>query len=167
MAAKSNEKTAIPELLDALELAGSIVSIDAIACQPHIAEQIRNKKADYALALKKNQGVLFEETVSRFSSLAAQLPSFEKVEYNGGRIEKRTCTVLNQLFFVDSAAKFKDCQSIIRIIAERTLKNQPEKTTQEVRYYLTSLDISPQNALTICRNHWGIENNLLDARCCL
>ena len=97
---------------------------------------------------------------SRFSSLAAQLPSFEKVEYNGGRIEKRTCTVLNQLFFVDSAAKFKDCQSIIRIIAERTLKNQPEKTTQEVRYYLTSLDISPQNALTICRNHWGIENNL-------
>ncbi|MBK8677511.1 MAG: ISAs1 family transposase [Sphingobacteriales bacterium] len=79
-------------------LAGSIVSIDAIACQPHIAEQIRNKKADYVLALKKNQGVLFEETVSRFSSLAAQLPSFEKVEYNGGRIEKRTCTVLNQLF---------------------------------------------------------------------
>ncbi|MBK6611181.1 MAG: hypothetical protein IPG29_09890 [Sphingobacteriales bacterium] len=70
---------------------------------------------------------MFEETVSRFSSLAAQLPSFEKVEYNGGRIEKRTCTVLNQLFFVDSAAKFKDCQSIIRIIAERTLKNQPEK----------------------------------------
>ncbi len=160
VAAKSNEKTAIPELLDALEMAGSIVSIDAIACQPHIAEQIRNKKADYVLALKKNQGVLFEETVSRFSSLAAQLPSFEKVEYNGGRIEKRTCTVLNQLFFVDSAAKFKDCQSIIRIIAERTLKNQPEKTTQEVRYYLTSLDISPQNALTICRNHWGIENNL-------
>ncbi|MBK7526952.1 MAG: hypothetical protein IPI59_05235 [Sphingobacteriales bacterium] len=94
-----------------------------------------------------------EETVSRFSSLAAQLPSFEKVEYNGGRIEKTHLYGAKSIVFVDSAAKFKDCQSIIRIIAERTLKNQPEKTTQEVRYYLTSLDISPQNALTICRNH--------------
>lgn len=160
VAEKSNEKTAIPALLDNLDLSGSVVSIDAIGCQPSIAEQIRAKKGDYLLAVKGNQGDLLEEARSRFSALERQLPSVEITDLVGGRIEKRRCSVLRDLTFVDAAARFLDSKCLIRIESSRTLKNRPDKTARETRFFLTSFDADPAQFLAYSKNHWGIENNL-------
>jgi predicted transposase YbfD/YdcC len=157
---KSNEKTAIPQLLDSLELCGSVVSIDAMGCQPSIAEQIRGKKGDYFLAVKGNQGELFEEAKSRFRVLEGQLETFEQTDFVGGRIEKRICTVMRDLTLVDSAARFMDSKSLVRIEAHRTLKNHPDKTAVEMRYYLASFEASAARFLDYSKNHWAIENHL-------
>lgn len=157
---KSNEKTAIPVLLDSLELKGAIVSIDAIGCQPKIAEQVRGKEGHYLLAVKKNQGRLLEEAVSRFKAHEGRLERFEKTDFVGGRIEKRICTVLRDLTFVDAAARFKDSRCLVRVESSRTLKAQPDKTSSETRYFLTSLDATAERFLAISKNHWSIENQL-------
>ncbi len=160
VAEKSNEKTAIPQLLDGLELAGSVVSIDAMGCQPAVAEQVRGKEGHYLLAVKGNQGELLEEAKSRFRALEGQLETFEKLDLVGGRIEKRTCTVMRNLTFVDSAARFVDSKCLVRIEAHRTPKNRPDKTETEMRYYLASFDVPAASFLDFSKNHWGIENNL-------
>lgn len=160
VADKSNEKTAIPQLLDSLELEGSVVSIDAMGCQPSIAEQIRRKKGHYLLAVKGNQGELFEEARSRFGALAGQLETFEQTDFVGGRIERRVCCVMRDLTFVDSASRFVDSKCLVCMEAYRTLKNHPDKTGVESRYFLASFDASAAHFLEVTKNHWGIENQL-------
>lgn len=110
---KSSEKTAIPPLLDELDIESALVSIDAMGCDRTIAEKIIFKKGDYLLALKKNQKSLYEEVSDWMNSRKLEFDKYESVDYSGGRIEKRTAYVCDNLDFIDELQKWKGCRSIM------------------------------------------------------
>lgn len=162
---KSNEITAIPLLLDILELKGCIVTIDAMGCQREIAKQIVDKKADYVLALKGNQPNLHEE-VKTFFELAkkenfANLKHdyYQDIDTGHGRIETRSCWVVpaNPKHF-PGVAKWPKIKTIAMVMSERDLQNG--KTTHDCRFYISSLDTQAEHLLSITRQHWAVENSL-------
>ena len=155
---KSNEITAIPKLLDALELTGTVVTIDAMGCQRAIAEKIIAKKADYILAVKENQGHLLEEIKDSFQMLAADAVE-EEIDYGHGRVEQRRCSVIADLSLIEKAAEWASLQGIVRIQSERFHK-ATGKTETEIRYYITSLAPDAMRLNRSIRQHWGIENKL-------
>src|ERR1035437_334828 len=124
---KSNEIAAIPKLLDALELSGTVVTIDAMGCQRAIAEKIAAKKADYILAVKENQGQLLEEIKDSFQMLASDAVA-EEIDCGHGRVEQRTCSVIVDLSLVEKAAEWASLQGLVRIEAKRFQRvgGQPE-----------------------------------------
>ena len=155
---KSNEITAIPKLLAALELSGTVVTIDAMGCQRTIAEKIVSKKADYILAVKENQGHLLEEIKDSFQMLAAEAVQTE-IDCAHGRVERRRCSVIADLSLVEKAAEWASLQGLVRIESERYLKASG-KTEREIRYYITSLKPDARRVNQAIRQHWGIENKL-------
>ena len=155
---KSNEITAIPKLLAALELGGTVVTIDAMGCQRSIAERIVAKKADYILAVKENQGCLLEEIKDSFQSLAADAVA-EEIDCGHGRVERRRCSVIADTSLVEKAAEWASLQGLVRIEAERYHK-ATGKTEREIRYYITSLKPDAARLNSAIRQHWGIENKL-------
>ena len=157
---KSSEKTAIPPLLAELDIENALVSIDAMGCDRTIVERILLKKGDYLMALKRNQKSLYEEVSDWMSARKSEFDKNESVEYTGGRIEKRTAYVCNRLEFIDELQNWKGCRSIIMIQSERTQKNQPEKTTIQTRFYLSSAVGTAEYFNAATKHHWGIENNL-------
>ena len=165
-AEKSNEITAIPELLRSLEIKGCIVSVDAMGCQREIAEQIIRQKGDYLLVLKGNQGNLHEEVKSFFTT--AKENTFKNVTYGfhenidagHGRIEVRRAYVLDFEEYkklIPSGLKWKKLAQIVTIEATRDGANFK---TQEMRFYITSSIATPEKLLTATRKHWGVENSL-------
>ena len=157
---KSNEKTAIPELLEHLDIQGALVSIDAMGTHIPFAEQIRSQQADYLLALKLNQKNLHEEVHDWMNSRKDILESDEQIDYVAGRIEKRTTYVCHQLTFIDELTQWPDCQSVIMVECERSFKNEPEKIEYHTRFYISS-KLESAAYFGICtRNHWSIENQL-------
>ena len=156
--AKSNEITAIPKLLNALELAGTVVTIDAMGCQREIASRIVEKRADYVLAVKENQGNLLAEIKDSFQMLAADA-AIEEVDCGHGRVEKRKCSVIADLSLVEKATEWASLQGLVRIEAERYHK-ATGKTEREIRYYITSLKPEAARLNRVVRQHWGIENKL-------
>lgn len=157
---KSSEKTAIPPLLDELDIESALVSIDAMGCDRGIAAKIIFKKGDYLLALKKNQKSLYEEVSDWMNSRKLEFDKHESIDYSGGRIEKRTAYVCDNLDFIDELQNWKGCRSIIMIHSERTQKNKPEKTTIQTRFYISSAIGTAEYFNTAAKHHWGIENNL-------
>jgi predicted transposase YbfD/YdcC len=158
MDSKSNEKTAIPELLRELDLERAIVSIDAIACNGPVAETIVGKGGDYILALKSNQKTLYQQAQSEFERQRPGLQPDIWEDFGSGRIEKRTAFVLDNLAFVDEASKWQGLESIFVVEALREL---PDGRKQEqTRYYISSLSLSAAQANKAVRSHWSIENNL-------
>ncbi len=155
---KSNEITAIPKLLDALELAGTVVTIDAMGCQKTIAEKIVGKKADYILAVKENQGLLLEEIKDSFRQLPIEFVA-EEIDCGHGRVEQRRCSVIADLGLIEKAAEWASLQGLVRIEAERYHK-LTGKTEREIRYYITSLKPDAARLNRAIRQHWGIENKL-------
>ncbi len=155
---KSNEITAIPKLLAALELSGTVVTIDAMGCQRTIAEKIVSKKADYILAVKENQGHLLEEIRDSFQMLAADAVQTE-IDCAHGRVERRRCSVIADLSLVEKAREWASLQGLVRIESERYLKASG-KTEREIRYYITSLKPDARRLNQAIRQHWGIENKL-------
>jgi predicted transposase YbfD/YdcC len=155
---KSNEITAIPKLLNALELAGTVVTIDAMGCQRDIAHRIVEKKADYVLAVKENQGNLLAEVKDSFAMLAAHAVT-EEVDCGHGRVEQRKCSVIGDLSLIEKAAEWASLQGLVRIEAERYHK-ATGKTEREIRYYITSLQPDAKRLNRLVRQHWGIENKL-------
>ena len=155
---KSNEITAIPRLLDALELSGTVVTIDAMGCQRSIAAKIVEKKADYILAVKENQGHLLEEIEDSFQMLAADAVA-EEIDCGHGRVERRTCAVIADLSLLEKASAWASLQGLVRIQAERYHK-ATGKTEREIRYYITSLRPDAERLNASIRQHWGIENKL-------
>lgn len=157
---KSNEITAIPELLKVLDLETAIVTIDAMGCQTEIAEAIIAQKADYILAVKENQKELYNDIESAFLIPSNdQSKTYTTEEVGSGRVEKRTCTVMNDLSHLTNSEKWNSLQSIAKIESERYIKST-KKTQKATRYYITSL---PSDAIKIAeavRSHWKIENNL-------
>jgi predicted transposase YbfD/YdcC len=155
---KSNEITAIPDLLDMIDIAGAMVTIDAMGCQKAIAEKIKAGQGDYLLAVKGNQQALEEEIKTAFNKTTPS-STHSDIDKGHGRIEKRTCTVVDNLMFVDEAAHWKGIQSIIRVEREREVVLQKKKTT-EVQYYICSKKLKAQTANNYVRAHWSIENKL-------
>lgn len=161
--AKTNEITAIPELLELLEIPGAIVTIDAAGCQRAIVSQIRKQKADYVLALKKNQNTLYEEVAARFEQLqgepsASPPPSvYETHEKGHGREEHRTAYALPVPEDLPQRELWKDFQSMGMIVSRRVLKGREESQT---RYYISSLADHAEEMAKAVRWHWGIENSL-------
>lgn len=153
---KSNEITAIPELLKMLEIKDSVITIDAIGTQKQIAKQIVDQQADYILALKQNQPALHEQVCSLFGNYKED--SFDRNHDKGhGRIEVRTCRVIHQLEWLDERQHWSNIKSIIQISAERTLGG---KTSVQQRYYISSLKEDAAYFNQAVRSHWGIENTL-------
>lgn len=155
---KSNEITAIPALLEVLVLKGCIVTIDAMGCQKNIAAAIIDKEADYILALKGNQGELQEQVKESFRFMNSNGMN-EETDLGHGRVEKRVCSVINDLSMIEQKAQWKGLRSIIKIEAERYIKSTGE-TESETRYYISSLQGDAQVLNQSIRHHWKIENSL-------
>lgn len=165
--AKSNEITAIPDLLELLRLKGCIVTIDAMGCQTDIAEKIVAQEADYVLAVKKNQGQLYQHLEATFAWLAdernphARFDYAETVERGHGRIEQRQCWAVAD--FAAQTEGWVGCETLVRLVCRRELKGKVE---QETRYYISSLPPRASLLLGCIRAHWSIENSfhwVLDA----
>jgi predicted transposase YbfD/YdcC len=162
---KSNEITAIPELLRVLEVAGCIVTIDARGCQTDIAEQIVDKEADYVLALKENQGRLYEDVELLFKDLEsngykAYPYDYEKtVDKDHGRIEIRECWTISDaetLRYLRGSENWKKLTTVSRIRSQRLIGD--EKTVED-RYHIASI-CGAKQVLWAVRSHWGIENGV-------
>ena len=165
---KSNETTAIPALLEKLaagrSLEGAVVTIDAIACNPQIAQSIRTVGADYLLAVKGNQPTLQADIEAAFEAAdQGQIEVDVDVDKGHGRIETRTVSVLRQVDWLDGdrrfpgEVRFVDASAIVRIEARTELK---DRSRFDFRYYITSSARSATALGQIIRGHWTIENAL-------
>lgn len=158
---KSNEKTAIPALLEQLDVSGSLISINAMGCNITIAEKIVNEQADYLLALKANKGFLYEQIKDRLDQALEGYCGDDlhtEMDFGHGRLERRSCLVNDQLQWIDEITDWKGLSSIAVVESERESKGQ---STIQRRYYLCSVaNATAQQVLHWSRNHWGIENNL-------
>lgn len=157
---KSNEITAIPELLELLDITGSIVTIDAMGCQTKIVEKITDKGADYLIGLKGNQGTLNEDVRLFFENGIHKAKFFttSKSDKGHGRIETRACSVSEDIDWLKRLhPKWKKLKSVIEIKSKREIKG---KIATETRYYISSLQAHPDKILSVVRQHWGVENKL-------
>jgi hypothetical protein len=157
---KSNEITAIPQLLQWLDLKGSTVTIDAMGCQYAIANQIIDKEGQYIFSLKGNQGTLSEDVKTYFADnqIYQTLAPCEEWDKGHGRIESRTCWVATDVVWLRQRhPQWHSIGCIIRIDSTRQIK---EKVTKETRYYIGSKTETPEKALKKIRSHWAIENSL-------
>jgi predicted transposase YbfD/YdcC len=163
---KSNEITAIPELLRVLDVAGCIVTIDAMGCQKKIAQTIRDEKADYVLSVKDNQAKLHQDIQDwfaygdqvNFENMESSY--YETIDKGHGRIEIRRCWVVSdQLAFehIRHHDGWAGLQSIVRVQRER---RQAENIQLETAFYISSLANDAAAILEATRSHWGIENRL-------
>jgi predicted transposase YbfD/YdcC len=160
---KSNEITAIPRLLELLEIHGCLVTIDAMGCQKEIAEKIVDAKADYMLAVKDNQPALATAVAAVFAE-ALRDPAFAKAHHHTedrghGRIDARTCWTLD--VDAECGSPFDQWVGLKGIVRVETQRTAAGKTSVEHRHYITSRsNLSAKSALAASRSHWGIENQL-------
>jgi len=163
---KSNEITAIPKLLKLIEIAGCIVTIDAIGTQTKITKTIVERDGDYLLAVKENQGHLYEDIHDLFEE--DQPYNFEDAPYSyaktvnkdHGRIEIRQCWSISDpeyLATIRDRERWHGLKSVVMIISERHIG---EKTEQQTSYFITSLESAAEKILKVKRSHWSIENRL-------
>ena len=161
---KSNEITAIPKLLNILDVSGCIVTIDAMGAQKEIAQQIIDQGADYVLSLKGNQGNLHEDVEQLFNWACKtdfkeiEHEAYQTIEKGHGRIEIRRYWLLGNVEHLEDAQRWKGLKRVGMIEAERRIEGKP--TTLERRYFLTSLDGGIKRFAHASRGHWGIENRL-------
>jgi len=155
---KSNEITAIPELLKLLAVKGCIVTIDAMGCQKDIASAIIGKEADYILSLKENQGNLYQQAKDSFRFLDAASVS-EDVDCGHGRVETRVCSAIDDLSMIRCGKGWENLRSLVRVEAERYMKATGE-SEKETRFYISSLPADAALLNRSIRSHWKIENSL-------
>jgi predicted transposase YbfD/YdcC len=162
---KSNEITAMPQLLKVLYLKGAIVTIDAMGCQKNIVSQIIEQEADYVIALKKNQTGLYQRVDDLFKKAVSsqgvgyQYSDYTPEESGHGRTETRCYQVLNNIKdLVDPDGQWNALNSVARVQYSRTLKNG--QTQLETRYFISSLSHKAQELSRVIRGHWSIENQL-------
>jgi len=160
---KSNEITAIPEILEKIDLRGAIITIDAAGCQKNIARKICTEGADYVLALKGNAGLIHDEIVQYFKE--AEEAGYEYLEHtyclkqdkDHGRIVNRTIRCVQDIEWLPQREEWENLKGMVEVITERI---ENKKTSRERRYYITSLDADGERLGTIIQSHWAIENNL-------
>lgn len=162
-AEKSNEITAIPDLLSSLSLEGCLITIDAMGCQKNIAQSIVAQGADYLLAVKDNQATLkqaIEGVLLARSPKCYKNPSidfYESEEKNRNRREVRRCWVTQSLSKLPMSGDWAGLSAIALLESERIING---KTSTERRYYICSCELSAENIHNAARHHWGIENSL-------
>lgn len=159
---KSNEITAIPELLEWLDVRGALVTLDAMGCQKAIAEKIIEKGGDYLLALKGNQSRLHDDVRLHFEEPAptslVQMACAETIDKGHGRVETRCCRLSTDIDWLrELHPEWKNLNSIIAIDSQRFIG---DTITQETRYFISSSKVSATQMLAAVRLHWGIENQL-------
>jgi predicted transposase YbfD/YdcC len=160
---KSNEITAIPELLKAIDLKGATITIDAAGAQRKIVDLIREKEGNYLIALKGNQGRLHDEAQNFFAQ--AREAGHEDcacilgktMEKGHGRVEEREAVVTSHLDWLDCREEWRDLRTLIEITSQRKVKG---KTSTEKRYYISNIALTGEEALHLVRGHWSIENHL-------
>jgi predicted transposase YbfD/YdcC len=163
VAEKSNEIIAIPKLLDMLAIEGAIVTIDAMGCQREIAKRIIDKKADYVLALKGNQGSLHkdvevfaaEQKARNFADTTISQDTM--IDGDHGRIETRTTTVMHDVGWLRQRHAWPGLNAVVMVESRREVAG---KTEQETRFYLTSLVMLAHLLGPVVRSHWAVENSL-------
>ena len=158
VADKSNEITAIPILLERLDITGSVITMDAMGCQKKNAQQIIEKQADYILSLKGNQGSLHDDVTTYFESSLS--PEAAVISFDGGhgRIETRSVRVTDEIDWLKENHSWVGLKSIIAVTATRETKT---KVTEETRYFISSLGANnPKQLEYAVRAHWAVENNL-------
>jgi len=155
---KSNEITAIPKLLQILAIKGCIVTIDAMGCQKKIAKSIINKDADYILMVKDNQKNLKLQIEKSFEDKKI-ISTASNIDSGHGRIETRTCEVIDDLSLIEKRKDWKKIKCIVRITSKRYNKKTQQETI-EVKYYITSLEPDATKINKAIRSHWSVENNL-------
>lgn len=156
---KSNEITAIPELLDIINIAGNIITIDAMGTQKEIAKKIINRDADYILAVKANQPRLLEHIKDEFQ-FSKKAETYTHEDLGHGRIETRKCTVIADFQFIEPNNGWENLQSIIKIESTREFKNSDKPIENATRYYISSLRNNATEFQSKIRSHWAIENKL-------
>lgn len=160
---KSNEITAIPELLQVLEIKGCIVTIDAMGCQKAIAEKIVEKKADYVFSLKGNQSLLHDDVKLFF--LTQKENNFNEISYDyyestdgeHGKIEIRRYWTSSDIDWLQSKENWRKLNTICMVERERQFEH---KTESEISYYIGSIGDNAEKFAYAVRNHWAIENSL-------
>jgi len=163
---KSNEITAIPDLLDALSLEGRVVTIDAAGCQTAIAQKVVEKGGKYVLALKDNQPNLAADVALLFKDIRQSRTGVapenyaQSVDKGHGRIETRTCTTITDPTLLAPLRRSEEWAGLKSLIEIRAQRQVGKETTTKVRYYLSSLDGNPAEALRVTRTHWSIENSM-------
>lgn len=162
---KSNEITAIPQLLKALEISGCIITIDAMGCQTEITKTIVEEGGDYVLALKDNQGNLFEDTQKLFEDLesthyqAYNYDYVKTVNKGHGRIEIRECWTISDPSILCHLRGFANWEKLLTVSRIRSQRWIGEEKTCEDRFHIASITDAKQ-VLAAVRSHWGIENSL-------
>jgi len=160
---KENEITAIPQLIELLDLRGAVVSIDAIGCQKSIAAKLRLRGADYLFGLKKNHPTLHKEVLESFDqATCAQLEQSEQTYWAEadkahGRLEQRRLWVQTDIRWLTRSESWDGLQTLVLIESERTIRG---KTSCERRAYLSSLQAPAKRFFDLVRGHWHIENRL-------
>ena len=161
---KSNEITAIPKLLEMLDITGCTITIDAMGCQKEIAKKILDCGADYILGLKGNQGNIFDAVKHLFDweekddYRGVVHTGYETLEKDHGRIEKREVYSIGNLEEFDDLVVWPGLKSVTMVISTREVMGKNPAT--ELRYYLSSLEADAENIGSAIRAHWGIENKL-------
>lgn len=161
---KSNEITAIPELLKILDLEGCIVTIDAMGCQKEIVKEMAGRGADYVISLKGNQGTLHREIkdyldwAERIGFKDIKYEYHETLEKDHGRIETRRCFVTEEIDWLEDKEEWKNLKSVVLVEAIREVIGGAK--TVERRYFISSLGANAVQALRAVRGHWAIENGL-------
>src|SRR5712691_8537244 len=163
VAEKSNEIVAIPKLLDMLAIEGAIITIDAMGCQREIAQKIIDKKADYVLALKGNQGTLRED-VEVFAAEQkangfkdAEVSRHQTVDGDHRRIGTRTYTAIHDVAWLQGRHDWPGLRSVVMVESTREIGDKIER---ETRFYITSLVLLASALGPIIRSHWAVENSL-------
>jgi predicted transposase YbfD/YdcC len=163
VADKSNEIVAIPKLLEMLAIEGAIVTIDAMGCQREIAQKIIDKKADYVLALKGNQGLLREDVELFVAEQKAadfkdaRISRDETVDGDHGRIETRTTTVVHDVAWLQERHGWPGLKAVVIVESSREIGDKIER---ETRFYITSMILLANVLGPIVRSHWAVENSL-------
>jgi len=162
---KSNEITAIPELLRALVIAGCIVTIDAMGCQTEIVELITEKDGDYVIALKKNQGRLYEDVALLFDDLeqsgyqAYDFDHYMRVDKGHGRIEIRECWTISDPEILSCLYGYEQWSQLAAVCRIRAQRFIGDEHSSEDRFYIASVQ-DAKLVLQCTRSHWGIENKV-------
>jgi predicted transposase YbfD/YdcC len=161
---KSNEITAIPELLDTLNLNGSIVTLDAMGCQRAIVSKILERGADYLVTLKANQGKIFAAVQAHcakacFALGASNRPACDGFDDKHGRVVRRRVFICPQAALLEPLRDWPGLKTVVAVESIRSL-NGSVKTDTEIRYFLSSCSDAPEVLAKSIRQHWAIENSL-------
>jgi predicted transposase YbfD/YdcC len=160
---KSNEITAIPKLIELIDIHGAVVTLDAMGCQIKIVEKIIDDGGDYVICLKGNQGTLNDSVENFFSDntietleVSAHASVLYNVEKGHGRIEERAYVIIEDVEWLENYKSWKGFKTIGMVISRRTINN---KTSEERRYFISSIEADVLLFEQAVRGHWSIENS--------